>query len=179
MFAAQLSEQSGIHQANLFAWSFSNLNSKLLITSVKKEGKYIWLLIYTLFVQWTCSVVSFHTILLYYCVNVLTAQSHTSALRVEGDSCVLLVLSSGPIPSLCPPPFFSPSLTLLAYREHSSPVESCQVHYLHSMPHHISREKAFSPLITISMFKTCLDSQCMSKRNNELCSLLDDIQFAN
>lgn len=103
---AAKSEQLCVHQANQFAWSLSSLNSKQLITSQKLvKGNiyvYMWLLIYTMFVQWTCSPVSFHTILLYYCVNVLTAQSHTSALRVEGDSCVLLVLSSGPHPQSTP-----------------------------------------------------------------------------
>lgn len=48
--------------------------------------------------------VSFHTHSACYCLNFLTAQSRTPALRVEGDSCVLLVLSSGSHPQSTPPP---------------------------------------------------------------------------
>lgn len=77
-----------------------------------------WMTVYDnayiiLFVQWTCSVVSFHTISLYHCVNVLAAQSHTPALRVEGDSCVLLVLSSGPHPQSTPTSPLFPKLDFI------------------------------------------------------------------
>lgn len=104
MFAAQLSEQPCIHQANLFAWIFF---SQPKFETIYHKFENEWMTVYDyayiiLFVQWTCSVVSFHTISLYHCVNVLAAQSHTPALRVEGDSCVLLVLSSGPHPQSLP-----------------------------------------------------------------------------
>lgn len=109
MFAAQLSEQPCIHQANLFAWSF-----KTIYHNFDNEGMTVHDYAYIfLFVQWTCSVVSFQTILLCHCVNVLTAQSHTPALRVGGDSCVLLVLSSGPHPQSLPTSPLFPKLDFI------------------------------------------------------------------
>lgn len=57
----------------------------------------------------------------FYCLNFLTAQSHTPALRVEGDSCVLLVFSSGSHPWPTLPPFLELDHNAAKRVEHAGP----------------------------------------------------------
>lgn len=100
----------------------------------------IWSLFSTLFVQWTCSVVSFHTIWLYHCINVLSAQSHTSALRVYGRwfSCAVGFELWPPFPVHAHLPPFPQAWLYWHIWNISAPESPAQ--YITSIACHISRD---------------------------------------